>query len=354
MEIISVGPKLSICITTLNRATVIGETLESILTQVPPNDCEVVVLDGASTDRTEEVLTDYTRRFHCLRYIKQSTNNGLDRDYDGVVEIARGEYCWLMTDDDLLIPGAVASILEALREDPSLVIANVESRDRDMSKSKSIQGRWLNIKENREYGPGEMDRLVIDVGQALRYIGCFVIKREVWRSRDRGRHYGTFYNYLSVIFQEPLPSKAIVIAEPLILFRWGNTHAWTQKLFEIRMVHLPNVVRSLCISDSAKRTLSSGEPWRNGQDLLHLRALGYYSLAECRKWIYPKVRSRSEALTPTLVAILPGVLVNACFVFYYSITRRLYRGVWEPEVVLQVMRQSRFYLFNCRIFRRAQ
>jgi abequosyltransferase len=40
--------KLSICITTLNRAAFIAATLDSILAQVTA-DCEVVVLDGGST-----------------------------------------------------------------------------------------------------------------------------------------------------------------------------------------------------------------------------------------------------------------------------------------------------------------
>src|SRR5687767_12995025 len=90
-----VSLKLSICITTLNRADYIGETLDSILGQLTP-DCEVVVLDCASTDGTPEVLSHYTRRFDQLRYFRQEVNNGFDRDCSRAVELSAGEYCWLL------------------------------------------------------------------------------------------------------------------------------------------------------------------------------------------------------------------------------------------------------------------
>jgi abequosyltransferase len=93
--------KLSICITTFNRGPYIAATLDSIMPQIDDH-CEVVILDGGSTDDTERVVTEYTHRYERLRYIRQATNNGFDRDLERAVELARGEYCWLTSDDDLL------------------------------------------------------------------------------------------------------------------------------------------------------------------------------------------------------------------------------------------------------------
>src|SRR5690349_17145524 len=70
--------QLSICISTRNRASLIGATLGSIIEQLS-EDCEIVVLDGASTDGTAGVVMDYQQRFSRLRYVRQETNNGLDR-----------------------------------------------------------------------------------------------------------------------------------------------------------------------------------------------------------------------------------------------------------------------------------
>jgi glycosyltransferase involved in cell wall biosynthesis len=52
-------PLLSICIATYNRADYIGETLDSIIPQLTDN-VELLVVDGASTDNTEDVVRTYT------------------------------------------------------------------------------------------------------------------------------------------------------------------------------------------------------------------------------------------------------------------------------------------------------
>ena len=50
------GIRLSVCIPTYNFGRFIGETLDSVLRQAPPNEVEILVVDGASTDNTEEVV----------------------------------------------------------------------------------------------------------------------------------------------------------------------------------------------------------------------------------------------------------------------------------------------------------
>ena len=341
--------KLSICIVTLNRVNFIGATLESILFQVT-NECEVVVLDCASTDGTDVLMLEYTRRFDRVRYIRQEANNGIDRDYDRIVELAAGEYCWLMTDDDLLKPGVVAAVLQALRREHTLVIINAECRD--FSMSKVVQRRWMDFESDRTYGPEEMDRLFVEVGDVLVYIGCVVIKRAIWLMRDRRRYYDSMFIHLGVLFQERLPGGALVIAEPFISYRMGNEHTFSAKAFEVFMISWPSVVWSLTLSDSAKRKVCSTEPWRHLWELLVWRGMGFYSLSDYRRSIHPRVHSIREKLAPALVALLPGVLVNALVLVYFSVTVRRYR-VWQPHTMLQAMKDSRFFFRNWRFLKRA-
>jgi abequosyltransferase len=334
--------KLSICITTFNRAAFIGATLESILVQLT-NDCEVVVLDGASTDGTQQVVSEYAHRFERLRYFKQETNSGFDRDCDRVVELARGEYCWLMTDDDLLNPGAVAAVLEALRGNFSLVVVNVEGKD--FSMSRVTERRWLDFESNRVYGPEEMDRLFVEMGDVLTYVGCIVVKRAIWLDRERARYYGSYFVYVGVIFQERLPGETLVIAEPYISYRRGNTHSWSAQRTEIIFVTWPSLVASLALSESVKTKDEGAVPWKNLQRLLLLRGAGLYSLSEYRRWVRPRLRSIRETLNPMLVALIPGVLLNTFFVLYYSIRQ-------ERSGRRTVMRESRFHFENWRVSRR--
>ena len=169
--------KLSFCIPTFNRAAYIGATLDSILAQAT-DECEIVVSDNASTDDTERLVIEYARRFDRLRYFKQDTNTGPDRNFDCAVELARGEYCWLFPDDDLLKPGAVSAVLKALDRELSLVIVNVELKD--VSMLKVLRPRWLNLESDCIFGHDEMDRLFAALDEMLWYVGSLIVKRQIW------------------------------------------------------------------------------------------------------------------------------------------------------------------------------
>lgn len=336
--------KLSICIGTYNRAAFIGETLESIISQAT-SDLEIVVSDNASTDNTEEIVAKYGCRFGGLRYIRQPTNIGLDRNFDHAVDQARGEYCWLFTDDDVVKPHAIARILEALRGDFSLVLVNVESRD--LSMSKVLQHRWIDIDSDRVYGREEMDRLFLDMDDATRaYIGKTILKREIWLARDRQQFYGSLYIHVGTIFQERLPGETLVIAEPLVSYRLGNENTYSSKIIELMFSKWPSLVESLSLTEGAKRSVASAEPWGNPSWLLFLRGWGLYSLAEYRRWVRPRLSSTFEKLICILVALLPGALVNFLFLCYYSVRR-------DRGHLLHLMGQSRFNLRNLRIFNAA-
>jgi abequosyltransferase len=211
--------KLSFCITTRNRAALIGATLESIIDQAT-NDCEIVIVDGASSDDTTQIVSQYARRFTHLRYIRQETNNGLDRGFNQAVEHARGEYFWLMPDDDFLKPGAVATVLKALHRDYSLIVVNVEYRNLEMSTV--LQDSHLSIVSDCEFTPLDHDQLFATCWKLIRYSGAIVMKREIWLARERERYFGSYWMDVAVVFQERLPGPTLVIATPLISVRAGN------------------------------------------------------------------------------------------------------------------------------------
>ena len=98
-------PILSLCIADLQPRAFIGETVQAIVSQLPAVGVELVVVDGASPDNTAEVMARFADRYPAIRYFRE-TGIGLDRDFDKAVGYARGDHCWLMSDDDLLVPGA--------------------------------------------------------------------------------------------------------------------------------------------------------------------------------------------------------------------------------------------------------
>ena len=307
--------KLTIAITTRNRADYIGRTLDSIIPQLT-TETELLVLDGASTDGTPQVMAEYARRYPPLHYIRLTTNDGPDRDFDRSVMHSRGEYCWLMTDDDLLLDGAVATVLAALARRPSLVVVNAEVRNADLSKV--IQRRRLRGSEDRMYSSADLDGLFADTAAYLSFIGSVVISRAVWAGSDREPYFGSWFIHIGVVFQRPLPDGALVLAKPLVSIRYGNAK-WRSQQFELWLFRWPEFIWSFpLVSEQAKAAVVSRHPWRSVIRLMLYRAKGAYTREEYRRWLKPRVRSLGERISAAGVLLVPPMLANvlallACF-----------------------------------------
>ncbi|HKW38417.1 MAG TPA: glycosyltransferase family 2 protein [Burkholderiales bacterium] len=313
--------KLSICIATYNRAAFIAETLESVLGQTPP-EVELVVVDGASPDRTPEVVAEVVVRHPALRYYRETVNSGVDADYDKAVGYARGEYCWLMTDDDVLVRGAVQKVLAALATRPPLVVVNAEVRNVDLTVT--LKRPRLEVREDAEYESARGEDFFAKTAAYLSFIGAVVIRREIWLARDRKSYYGTQFIHMGVMFQSPAMGAAKVIAEPLIVIRNGNA-MWTPRAFEIWSFKWPALLWSFGdFSEATRRSVCPREPWRGFNFLLYHRALGSYSIAEFRKHLAGIARGRARAVA-WLIARCPAVLANLAVVTYYGLFKRTAR-----------------------------
>jgi len=310
--------KLSICIATYGRGQFIGETLDSILAQMEPG-VELLVVDGASPDSTPEVMARYLALHPEIRYYRERENSGVDGDYDKAVGYARGEYCWLMSDDDLLRPGAVRAVLAALGEERDLVVVNTEIRNADLSVL--LLEKRLDFDANRRYGRADREQFFIDTANHLGFIGCVVIRRDFWLARDRQRYYGTLFIHVGVIFQPPALENAMLIAEPLIAIRDGNA-TWSARTFEVWAIKWPGLIWSFPdFSEQAKQAVCPLEQWRGFKFLFFLRAMGVYSPTEFNKHLAPRARgwSRIQAMA---AAAFPGMAANLIVVLYYVLLKR--------------------------------
>ncbi len=91
----SPATKVSVVITTYNRASYVRQAIDSVLCQTLRN-FELIVVDDGSTDNTNEVLGPYRDR---IRYIR-TENGGPARARNVGMALSRGEYlCWLDSDD---------------------------------------------------------------------------------------------------------------------------------------------------------------------------------------------------------------------------------------------------------------
>jgi len=306
-------PLLSICIATYNRAESIGETLGSIIPQLD-DDVELLVVDGASTDNTEEVVRQFTQKESRVRYVRLSVKGGVDHDYDKSVEFARGEFCWLFTDDDLLRPGAITAVKIAIKEGHGLIVVNAEVRDRKLATI--LQHQRIIMQDNKVYSPNEMEGLFIDALNYLSFIGAVVIRRSIWLNRERVSYFGTEFIHVGVIFQKPLRETVLIVAESYISIRYGNSQ-WTPRRFDISVFKWPKLVWSFeHISIQAKRCIIRQEPWRRLRTLIIERGRGSYTKQHYNEYFSMLSVSRLWKISAWLISLFP-IKVLASFLACY-------------------------------------
>lgn len=125
--------RLSICMPTYNFGTFIGATLDSILCQMQ-SDMEIIIVDGGSTDNTEEVVKSYQQINSQIIYHRLQTRGGIDNDMAISVSLASGEYCWLFSSDDIMKSDAIINIYKQIAEQHDIYICSFTIHSLDFKK----------------------------------------------------------------------------------------------------------------------------------------------------------------------------------------------------------------------------
>lgn len=124
-------PLVSICIPTYNRAEMVGTTIESALRQTYPN-LEILVVDNASTDTTEEVVAGF--RDNRLKYSKNQHNLGLFGNFNRCIELSTGDYIHILHSDDTIDDHFIETCMDFFQRHPNVAMtftsARIHSHDR--------------------------------------------------------------------------------------------------------------------------------------------------------------------------------------------------------------------------------
>jgi abequosyltransferase len=305
---------LSICIATFNRGGYIVETLNSIVAQLRDG-VELLIVDGASTDDTSERVREFRSRFPNVRYFRESTNSGIDRDFDKAVAYAGGRYVWLMTDDDIMIDGAVSRVCAALKSAHDLIIVNSEVRNADLTKV--LCERTIDIRDDIEYPGGGQDAFMVDMARALTFIGSVIVRRDLWLARERSTYYGSLFVHVGVIFQKPPIGRIRVLAEPVLRIRYGVA-MWTPRSFEVWMYKWPRLIWSFDgYTERARAAITLREPWRRPMKLFHFRSKNAYSIDEYRKY-FAQLRGWYRVCA-FAIAVFPATIANLLSIAYVAV-----------------------------------
>lgn len=182
--------KLAICIPTHHgRAAYLEQLLQSVLEQQGPLSgdlIEICISDNASADGTSELIERYQRSSHLpVKYFRFDVDMRGVRNFVNVIDMARAEYCWLVGSDDILLPGAISTVLRLLDTQPDIagLTVNKLNFDRSLSSFVGVDHQIVLPSEpSRTRLLTSFDEVMANLGMLFTYMSAHVFRRADWQS----------------------------------------------------------------------------------------------------------------------------------------------------------------------------
>ena len=190
---------LTIGIPVYNGDKFLFDVLDSLFNQVIKQpDVEVLICDNASTDKTSEIVSQFSGG----RYIRHDINMGYDRNVDSIFMNSRGMYVWILAADDLILPGGVDKIIKLLRSGCVKDVLFVGGSERQGQSRESVSVN----------NGDDFFRLT---GFKNGAVSTNIIRTESWVSVDREPYCTSYWIHFAVVIDLAV-NGGIVFFDPLV------------------------------------------------------------------------------------------------------------------------------------------
>ncbi len=169
---------LTIAIPTKNRAFYLKQNLEQLKREIAgvSEKIELIVSDNCSSDETENIVRSCIDKGYAISYVRNDQDIGWGRNFLQCFTMARGAYVLILGDDDFIVDGGLALLVDRLRAQKyGVVCLKPYGFDFDF-RSEFPSGT------ESEVSYSEAGRFVHDVGALLTLISCCVINKQVLSS----------------------------------------------------------------------------------------------------------------------------------------------------------------------------
>jgi len=254
------GMLLTIAIPTYNGARTIARSLATILPQLTPV-VEVLVSDNASTDGTAAVVREIAAANPQIRYFCNESNEGFDRNVDLCFQRAKGDFVWLISDDDIICrEGGVAWVLEVIRSYPDLAVIFADSRH-------PIRLNPADTGLCRD-GADFLRRSRFKSG----LISSNIFRKSAWEEVEVSRYFGSGWVHMGFLVEALPRFPSYVICEELVaqlvleeghgITRWGGTGSFLRTGLNLVRIYrtMPGLGYGPATVKSAYLTIKGGYP----------------------------------------------------------------------------------------------
>lgn len=260
---------LSIVIPTYNRASTLKRALEAIANQYDKR-IEVLVCDDASHDNTREVVKEIQNKVP-IRYIRNEENLGFDRNFIQCYQKANGKFVLIMGDDDFLIQGGIAYILNYLEHNQDLewIFLNVAPFEKEVTyPDTELTGKRA-----------EIDKVHISKAEFMQYaqtdisaLSSIIRRDSLQKVQNWEKYIGSYFMQTCLCIEATKSSTDTlgIIGKPCIAYHYGELNVAKDpfKFFEAFGKGLKYVFYTVgpeCGYDRAQmeRIFNRGLPWRS-------------------------------------------------------------------------------------------
>jgi len=238
---------LSLVIPTFNRSQFLRQLINSTWAAgFDDINGEIVISDNASEDDTYEIVKSYNDPR--IRYFRNECNLGIALNMIRGLERARGDYCWLLSDDDLLVDGAINKLARIIRSDKRIgvVICSYELfRDEDIDKTLATRH---DFKIDRRFSAGKdaLEHLFL----LSHHMSRIVIRQDLLDIEGAYRWAESIYPNMYIVGSALKRADGYYTSDPLLRVRIENRKHWSYK-DDYMMKDLLEMAREL----------TSGEPY---------------------------------------------------------------------------------------------
>jgi hypothetical protein len=118
------APRVSVVVTVFNYASLVGSALESVAAS-EFTDYEMIIVNDASTDNSGETIHVSLERMPWVAatVVTRSRNQGLAAARNLGIDLAKGEFVFILDADNMVYPNALGRLVKALDDDRNAAFA---------------------------------------------------------------------------------------------------------------------------------------------------------------------------------------------------------------------------------------
>lgn len=270
---------LSIVVPTLNRKTLLAETLYILLKDIQgfESEVELIVINNSSDDDTEDfVRTKLSDTV--IKFFSFADRVNIDDSFLRCVNNSNGKFINIFGDDDLPFPGYIRSLLEILNTDTNLglIYLNRLIGDETLSNfgeiahsDSGLASQVLNTNEfisKFTHWPG--------------FVSALIFNRDCWIDGESYyRHEFLGYKFLARVYAGLGTKNCVYVGIPHLAQRRG-LQSWKSEWPRFWLVNMPNLLKTL---ESSGITYGALSRWQTHEvtfkrliiDCLVAKAYGY-------------------------------------------------------------------------------